>query len=356
MVSSAVLAGCGSDDDTTTFAPAQTQLVEFVMLPNFAANTVSVRGINTETGRTAHLSTQPTGTNPRAVRTHPSRNLFFVANQNSNNISGFLLTENGGMNNTPGSPYAGPTGATNILIHPSGAFAYVAGDSQIRGYTVAADGSLVPIAGSTLALPQNAEFDGGFSNQGAFLHLPLNNSIQTFSVNPNTGVLTATTNNAVAAGTLRDLSIHPGGTLLLATVRVAGANNDQVLPFSVNGAGVLTAQATNNLGFDVGFGDVARNGQFYTGNDNLAQIHGFNVNAATGALTALGGSPFATPGGGVFPGLDPTNSLLFSVSNAGNTLAGSRRLADGTLQAADGTPANDNLSNPVAFDFFQFVR
>ena len=356
IASGTVVAGCGNDD-STVFAPApQAQLFEFILLPNFAANTVSVRGINTETGQTAHLSTQPTGTNPRAVRTHPSRNLFYVANQNSNNISGFIITEGGGTNNTPGSPYAGPTGATNILVHPSGAFAYVAGDSQIRGYTVGADGSLSPIAGSTLALPQNAEFDGGFSSQGAFLHLPLNNSIQTFSVNSSTGVLTATTNNAVAAGTLRDLSIHPSGTLVLATVRVAGANNDQVLPFTVSAAGVLTAQATNNLGFDVGFGDAARNGQFYVGNDNVAQVHGFNVNAATGALTAVAGSPFAAVGGGLFPVLDPTNSLVYSVSNAGNTLSGLRRLADGTLQGAAGTPANDNMTNPGAFDYFQFVR
>ena len=356
ILSGALVAGCGSGD-TTVFASApQTQLTEFLIVPNFAANTVSVRGINTETGLTAQLSSNPTGTNPRMVRTHPSRSLCDVANQNSNDISGFIINSAGGSNNTPGSPYAGPTGATNILIHPSGRFVYVAGDNQIQAYSVSEDGSLSPIAGGTLALAQNTEFDGGFSNSGAFLHLPLNNSIQNFSVNPDTGVLTATTNNAVAAGTLRDLSIYPGGRLLLAAVRVAGANNDQVLPFTVSAAGLLTPQATNNLGFDVGFGDVARNGQFYVGDENVAQIHGFDVSATDGALTALSGSPFAATGGGIFPLLDPTNSLIYSVTGIGNTMAASRRLSDGRLQPADGTPITDNLSNPGAFDFFQFVH
>ena len=348
-----VATGCGSDDSTVFTQQAQQQLREFIILPNAATDSVSVRGIDTQTGNTAVLSNNPTGSTPSMVRTHPTRNLFYVSNLGSSNISGFSIDTNGGTSNLSNSPYAGPAGCSMVAIHPSGQFVYAAGGAEIRSYSVGADGSLSQIG--VQALANGARFDGCFSNQGRFLHIPTVAGITTLTVNQATGLLSAPVNTAAAGGVL-DVSIHPNGTLLIGTVQVAGANNDQAAPFTVDGNGALTAQAVTNLGYETGFGEIARNGQFYTGEIATANIRGFNVTSNNGALAAITGSPFAAAGGGAFIGIDPTNSLIYSAANSGTTLAGARRLADGTLQAAQNSPFTGNLSTPFVFDFFQFVQ
>lgn len=345
--------GCGSDDETFTAATAQT-IREFIVIPNLGSNTVSVRAIDIGTGATVHVSAQPTGTTPTMVRTHPTRNIFYVTNTGSNNISGFSIDANGGTSNLPGSPFAGPTGSRSVHIHPSGQFVYVAGTNTMQTFQVNQDGSLTSIG--TVATPAGAtpRNDGGFSSNGQFLHIPVNNGVLTFTINQTTGVASTPVNNVIGGiATTNDLSIHPNNTLLLVTCQVAGANNDIIVPFTIGANGVLTAGANQVQTSDVGLGQIARNGIYYVGDLNNPLVRGFNVSAA-GVLTAITGSPFSTPGGGSQAGLDPTESLVYSAPN-GTGLAGSRRLTDNTLQPAANSPVTDNMNNVFAFDFFQFV-
>lgn len=351
------LIGCGSDT-VTEVVVRQPQLREYLVIPNNANNTVTVRGIGLTNGATANLGTASTGAGPIAVKTHPSRNLFFVANNGANSISGFIMDGNGGLTAVPGSPFTGPNLPQALAIHPSGNFLYVAGSAEIRGYAIQPDGSLVAIPASTLALTSPSRLRAVFSNNGAFLHLAETGGVETFAVQAS-GALTASSNINYSGGGLgNDLLQHPNGTLLLAAVSIPGANNDQVQPFTVDGAGALTAQPVQNLGFDTLVGDAARNGQIYLGVNNGLEnrVAGFGVDGASGALTAMPGSPFATSGGGWVPKLDPSNSLLYTGTNLGNSMAGSVRLADGSLQNAAQTPILDSLAGVGIFDFFQFVE
>lgn len=349
-----MITGCGSDTDTFVPVPQQ-QIREFLIIPNGGSNTISVRGINLENGDTAVLSNNPSGTTPAMVRTHPTRPLFYVSNTGSGSITGYIVDANGGTTNVPGHPFAAPAGVVHLSIHPSGLFVYAGGTNEIRSYSVQPDGSLIQTGTNNLGGAQ-ASFDGVFSNGGRFLHVPTSTGLTTFTVNQTTGQLSNGT--ATAAGNLiRDLSLHPNGTLILGTLAQPGANDDRIAPFTVDGNGVVTAQPTQALGYDVGLAEFARNGQFYTGTIAGNLLHGFNVVSNQGALTAIAGSPFNLQGAGQVIGIDPTNSLVYSAQpGAGNQLAGARRLADGTLQPAANSPFTGSLNTPFVFDFFQFLQ
>lgn len=350
-LASLFMAGCGSTDDFVAAPPNQT-LREFIVIPNFSGNTVAVRAIDIGTGNTAHVSLQNTGNAPTMVKTHPGRNIFYVSNSGSNNVSGFSIDANGNTAPLAGSPYAGPVGSRNVHIHPSGRFVYVAGTTTLQSYSINQDGSLNPIGTAPMAsTPRN---DGGFTANGGLFYLPVSNGLLTFNIDAN-GVAQALSNTVVAGiSTTNDFSIHPNGSVGLLTCQVAGATNDRIEAFTFGANGQVTAQSTLAQTFDIGLGQIARNGVYYVGDLNNPQVRAFTVGAG-GTLTPLAGSPFSTPGGGSQTGLDPTESLVYSAPNVTSTLAGSRRLADNSLQAAANSPFNDNLNNLFVFDFFQFI-
>jgi 6-phosphogluconolactonase (cycloisomerase 2 family) len=82
----------------------------------------------------------------------PTGRFAYVANQTSNNISGYAInTSNGALTPIPGSPFAAGTGAFEVTVEPTGRFAYVvnSGSNNISGYTISASsGALTPLSGS----------------------------------------------------------------------------------------------------------------------------------------------------------------------------------------------------------------
>lgn len=349
--------GCGDDDVAVlnNVAPAA-QFKEFVVIPNAtgaSANTIVVRSINQSNGSTVQVASAATGTTPTMVACHRSTNLIYVSNFNSNNISAFRVDTNGGLSSVAGSPFTGPNGggARNIHISPNGQFVYVCGSTNMQAYTIQADGTLVA-NGAAVPMVSGPRNDGVFSNNGSFLHVPVVNGVQTFALNTNTGVATANGNNVIGGISLvNDVSISPAG-VLLATCQIAGANNDTVVPFTVSNTGVLTAGATQNVGFDIGMGEVSAEGVFYVGELVNAQIRAFTVNNA-GVLTALANSPFSSPGGSGQVRLDPSGKLVFSAPFGVGSLATNVRQSDSSLVPGTGSPFTDNLSDPFVYDFFR---
>ncbi|MFN8606139.1 MAG: beta-propeller fold lactonase family protein [Vulcanimicrobiota bacterium] len=322
------------------------------MIPNVNAGTISVRSINLSNGQTQLVSTPAVGTQPSMVRVHPSRNAFYVSNIGTSNISGVGINSDGSTFVLPGSPYAGPAGARNVHVHPSGKFLYVAGNTQMQSFQVNTDGSLTSLG--TANMPTTPRNEGAFTPDGQFLHIPVFNGVMTFAINTTTGLATAGTFTPIAtAAPVNDVAISPDGVLLIANCQVAGANNDIIAPFTVGANGTLTALPVNNLNYDVGLGHFASNGVYYVGDvtDANARLFGYTISPG-GVLNQIFGSPFAAPGGGSQTVVDPTGNFVFSAAN-GNSMAVNRRLNDNTLQAATGSPFTDNLTNPFIFDFYQ---
>lgn len=328
---------------------------EFLITPDRVGNTVSVRQLDLATGQTTLVSTPAVGSGPTMVRVHPTRAHFYVTNFNSNTVSGLTINPDGTTGVLPGSPFAVTvTGARNVHVHPSGNFLYVAGQTSLESFSIGADGSLTSLGTTaTTVAPRN---EGGFTSDGAFLHIPVVSGVQSFSIDAMTGLATATTLTTIpGAAPVNDLAVSPDGSILLVNCQIAGANNDQIVPFTVAADGTLTAQAVNNLAFDVGLGDFASNGVYYVGDvvDGNNRLFGFTV-SNVGALTGIAGSPFNAPGGGSQTALDKTGRFVVSAANSSATGCVNQRQADDSVQISAGSPFV-NVASPFIFDFYRVL-
>ncbi|MCA9794808.1 MAG: beta-propeller fold lactonase family protein, partial [Candidatus Eremiobacteraeota bacterium] len=294
--------GCDDSTDAVIIGNSQNGVIEHIFVPNAGNSNVAVKNLNTANGATADIVQANAGTTPVMVRTHPNQNLIYVANQGSDNISVFSVGANGLLTAVAGSPFAGPLGVTSIAVDPTGRFLYAAGNTnQIRSFTIGADGSLTNAVNLPLvSVPTQVAPVFTRTANGLFLNVAGSNggvaSIETFTVNENTGALAANSITNVAGGISVDgLSRHPSGTVLVASVEDAGANSSSLLPLTVNANGSLT-QVNGSavaLAFDCGGNALSGQGVVYVGSDSSNNVAAFTVNGTNGALAALAGSPFA---------------------------------------------------------------
>lgn len=346
--------GRGSDDDVVVNQGTTTQVNELIIIPqNTTPGTLTLKFINLINGTSVfgQQGVNSGGNGPEVVKVHPTRPQFFVGNTLSNNVASFAVNGNAGVGNL-GAPVAAPAGVRLLAVHPNGAFLYAAGGNSIQTYAIQPDGTLVA-SGAAVALAGTVGDDAAFSNGGNTLHIPEQGFIQSFTVNGNTGALTAPVNTALAAGgdQCLDVNVHPNGTCLLADVD-QGAN-DSVRSYVLTG-GTLGAVTVQNFAFGIGSGEMARNGQFFLGQTGApANIRGYNVNAATGAITEFANSPQANPNSSFLMGLDPSQQFIFSVG--GGTLDVRGRVADGTMSGVTSDSAGVS-GNSRRFDFFQYVQ
>ncbi len=277
---------------------------------------------------------------------------LYVANESTTpRIAGFSLA-NGALASTPNSPYTPGDLPLALAITPSGSLLYVAGELQgILVYIVNSNGSLsignsgapvFAVSAQALAIDPTGQWLLVVQNQlngGA----PL---LSVFSINTSNGLLTqASTASSIAldggtasqltfvpsststhlvyvtlgtdgtdaltfdtaTGTLSKLNVrlnplgnayadnslatNPAGNLLFISETGAGA----VRGFTVNADGTLTgAGAPTVVGTGIGSVFVDATGAYLYAADRVAnKIHAFSI-AATGALTEISGSPYAT--------------------------------------------------------------
>ena len=93
----------------------------------------------------------------------PDGGLVYVTSNATDKVWGFRRGADGSLTPVPGSPFAAPEAPTGLKVTPDGQHLYVAandGDSPpggLLGYTIHADGSLEPTAGSPAETPDQAE-------------------------------------------------------------------------------------------------------------------------------------------------------------------------------------------------------
>ena len=137
-------------------------------------------------------------------------------------------------------------------------------------------------------------------------------TLSAFTVDPSTGALTALPFSPIAlgSGTWYCVAVHPTGSPV-----VVGDSNSRLASFVVTattavpatGSPFSTGAATP---FSCGF---SHDGSFvYTGGNIGNTLAGFNVNATTGVLTALAGSPFDSGGPHPLAFATDTSGRLFS--------------------------------------------
>jgi 6-phosphogluconolactonase len=95
----------------------------------------------------------------------PDGGLVYVTSGVADEVWGFRRGTDGSLTSVPGSPFAAPEAPVGLTVTPDGQHLYVgANDSDtdsppggVLGYTILADGSLRPTAGSPAPTPDHAE-------------------------------------------------------------------------------------------------------------------------------------------------------------------------------------------------------
>ena len=268
----------------------------FAYSANFSDNTLSIYGMNPTTGVLLANGYVQTGAGPRGVAVHPNGRFVYTANENSADVSAFVITPNGGLTPVPGSPFSVGQDPISVAIDPAGRFLFVANDldNTVSAFTITlGNGALKPVPGSPFLVGTNP-FAVTTDALGKFVFVAnnLSNDVSAFSVNQMTGALKELAGSPLPAG--------------------SG-------PFAVT---------------------VDRSEFVYVANQNSNNISAYALNASKGTITSISGSPFSAPGSGPEAiATDPSGKFLYVVEEFSNDVAAfTIKSATGALTPVSGSP------------------
>jgi 6-phosphogluconolactonase len=224
---------------------------QYLYVTNSSDNTVSAFTLSSGAATAIAGSPYAVGNTPFAVKTDPGGNFLYVTNFADGTVSVFAIGEGTGeLTAISGSPFDAGAGSVAIAIDPAGTFAYVANETAatISSYSInTTTGALVAVSGSPFGTSTSPE-SLAVNPAGNFLYaanVTSKNDIAAYAITPSTGAITLAT--AIGAETF---------------------------PLSVV---------------------VDPMGQFvYAANDTSGDVSVYTVDATTGALTAVAGSPFVS--------------------------------------------------------------
>jgi len=307
------VAACGSGGGSTP-APTATPPAGFAYVANELDNTVSIYSVGAG-GQLSALGYVPAGTSPLSVTVDPQSRFAYAANLGSADVSAYAINATtgaltpiscmpGGTAVCTGSNFTAEAGATSVVIHPSGKFAYVANftASNVSQYAIASSGALTPLAASAVAAGTNASAIA-VHPAGAFAYVAnyTSNDVSAYRID--------------ATGALTRISCGPPGT--------AGCS----------GATEPTDFAAGTNPFSLAI-DPARKFAYVT-NYGSSDISAYTINTTTGALTQVSCGPVGTPGctgttaptnfangtGAISIVVDPTGKFAYAANLASNDVS-----------------------------------
>jgi 6-phosphogluconolactonase (cycloisomerase 2 family) len=278
----------------------------FAYAVNVANDTISAYAIDGNTGALTPLPGSPfpqdptlSGERPVSVAIDPSGVFVFVANYYFRTIRAYRIDQNtGALSQVPGSPFPAGINPESVTVDLNGQFVYVAngyhgGNGTVSAYSIdRGSGSLTPVPGSPFAVPI-----GGFPSPGS--------------------VPCSVTVHATASGQV---------------LYVADAWQNYIWEYNIDETnGALVPSSTSHFSMPGGPYSIRSDShrQFiYASNSypsySTGSVAGYAIDEATGSLTAVPGSPF--PGGSVPVGLavDPKGRFAFTANqgSSSNNYAG----------------------------------
>lgn len=287
----------------------------FVYVANSGQYSVSAYTANSASGALTEITGSPftTQSGPQSVAVDPSGRFLYVANRSSiNGSTAFTINAStGALTEMAGSPFATGNGPYAITVDPTGRFAYVANQTSgsvtdtISAYTIdPTTGALSELASSpytTLKAPSALAVDptGRFlyaanaALSGGAYH------VSAYAIDSTTGGLTELTNSpySTVSGSPTSVAVDPLGEFFYTSL-----STDNIRAYTVNANnGDLGFISSYQLvtGVDPQSIAIDPSGRFvYTANWTSADVSTFSINASSGALTQISGSPFTTGGSG----------------------------------------------------------
>jgi 6-phosphogluconolactonase (cycloisomerase 2 family) len=275
----------------------------------------------------------------------PAGKFLYVSDPGTDEIHVFSISTNGTLTEIASSPFfvGNPTGtpdAAGLAMDSAGQFLYATdpGNSSVAAFKVTSStGALTAIGAPLLAgiSPQQAVVD----SSGQFLYAPdfgdSLGGVLTFGINGSTGALTQpTTFDSLRSG---PLGVATQGQF----VYVSAQGSNQVVALAINSAGALSIVAAYPTGQKPTGIVLDPTGKYlYVANNTDSTISAYNVNASSGALTEMNGSPFAAGAAPWYLAVDPLGKFLYATNPASNTITGYTIASSGTLTQFVGSPAS----------------
>jgi len=283
--------------------------------------------------------------------TPPASGFLYAASQNG--ITAFPFNSSTGALGAgfqATSTFTATDPLANMVSDPAGKFLFACGlgNSSTEAFSIdAKTGVLTPISDSTLPLQGFPGCTLSMDPTSTFLYIATSAGVSAFTVNPATGVLSSIAGSPFSDGSvLRESAMDPFGKFLYAISNNTTSNTISV--FSINSssgalapvAGSPFQMTINGLAYSV---VVHPSGKFlYVSFPQSEEIAAWSINPSTGAITPVPGSPFPS---GLTSG-DAPNSLLVTPSggflyalSGGTTVFGHSVDANsGALSAINGSP------------------
>jgi 6-phosphogluconolactonase (cycloisomerase 2 family) len=269
--------------------------------------------------------------------------LLFAVNPGSDSISSFKVRGDGlELIDTDASG-----GDQPISLTVDDGLLYVlneGGTGNISGHVISRHGTLSPLAGSTRPLsgagvdPAQVSFD---PSGGTLVVTEKNtNLIDTYEVDPDTGLASGPNPQASAGATPFGFAFDPRGDLIVSEAFGGAPDASAVSSYAVDD-GVIDPISPSVATTETAacWIVVSKNGRFaYTTNTGSASISGYRV-GLDGALTLLDadGVTGSTGPAPIDMALIRSSRLLYSLNSGDGTISGFRVGADGGLTAAGGT-------------------
>ena len=306
-----------------------------------ADETISAYQIDPATGSLTTVTGSPSPFTPAAVPVADPTGKFLYAlpdsGQQAHNIHGYVVDRStGALSEMPDSPFVADPFArsiamaakTSVLVCRDG-FTDHLRLQHCREHRDTYHQSGSPFSADPM-------FQGGLvaiDPLGRFLYMAVQTTaggIYAFNINQTTGVLTEAAGNPVPTGPMAfAVTVDPRGKFLYAT------NPGFVLAFSINATDGTLAPVPGSPfpAGSSGAGPYSLNcdpsGTFLyvgivsglTDRPDLNTVSGFRIDADTGALTPIPGSPFATGQSSTGVTTDPSGKYLYVASSLNSTVS-----------------------------------
>jgi 6-phosphogluconolactonase (cycloisomerase 2 family) len=272
-----------------------------------AASGIDVYSIDVATGALTVVAGSPFPTDAGALSMtiHQSGKFAYTANVNSMSVSAYALdTTTGAVAPVVGSPFAGGAYPSSIAT-ASGKFAYAANNGgDVWAYVIdAATGALTVVAGGSFKAGLSpSSISVAASGKFAYVANNVSNDVSAFTIDANTGVLAAVAGSPYAAGiNPTSAATDPSGTFLYVAngnaAGTPGANNvsGYVIDASTGALKPVPGSpfATDTLSTAIAIDPSGKFLYVANGDPPANNISAFAIDPGTGALTPVPGSPFA---------------------------------------------------------------
>ena len=345
---------------SVTFAPSG----KFAYVANHGG-TVSAYAFNATTGALTLVGTVTAGSLPSSVTVDPSGKFAYVANWGTGDVSAYNIDAStgalvqipcGGGAGCNGANYKAEYGLYSVLVDPSGKFVYVTGDRYVSAYSINAGTgaltSLGPVRNRTnsksIAMTKGTTAVV-YTPKAAYVANSGDASVSQYTIGTS-GALTPMATPTVAAGSSpRSVTVD----LLGRFAYVANFSSDNVSAYSID---PVTRALSPVIGspFAAGTSPTAvtidSSGRFlYVSNygwPGSGTVSAYAIDATSGALTTIAGSPFAAGAGSSSIDADPTGRYVYVANLLNDTFSAfSINSTSGILSRLDADPVTAGIQD-----------